>query len=93
MEGCWIIEVKRGNSPRGAIDQLLDYFGMMKLKFPEKPVEMMVVANIMYPRNVRSPVRAATLSVAQYPRRHSAKLRQKSVISLLLSRVRRVSAY
>ena len=40
-----IIEVKRGKLPRGAIDQLLDYFGMMKLKFPEKPVELMVVAN------------------------------------------------
>jgi len=25
-----IIEVKRGKLPRGAVDQLLDYFGMMK---------------------------------------------------------------
>jgi hypothetical protein len=40
-----IIEVKRGKLPRGAIDQLLDYFGMMKQRFPEKPVELMVVAN------------------------------------------------
>ena len=40
-----IIEVKLGKLPRGAIDQLLDYFGMMKLKFPEKPIELMVVAN------------------------------------------------
>jgi hypothetical protein len=40
-----IIEVKRGKLPRGAIDQLLDYFGMMKQRYPAKPVEMMVVAN------------------------------------------------
>jgi len=43
-----IIEVKRGKLPRGAIDQLLDYFGMMKMmkqRFPGKPVELMVVAN------------------------------------------------
>lgn len=42
-----IIEVKRGKLPRGAIGQLLDYFGMMKGRFPEKPVEMMVVANVI----------------------------------------------
>jgi hypothetical protein len=40
-----IIEVKRGKLPRGAIDQLLDYFGMMKQRFPDRPVELMVVAN------------------------------------------------
>ncbi len=40
-----IIEVKHGKLPRGAIDQLLDYFGMMKQQFPHKAVEMMVVAN------------------------------------------------
>ena len=40
-----IIEVKRGKLPRGAIDQLLDYFGMIKQRFPDKPVELMVVAN------------------------------------------------
>lgn len=39
-----IIEVKRGKLPREAIGQLLDYFGMMKLRYPDKPVEMMVVA-------------------------------------------------
>jgi len=42
-----IIEVKKGTLPRGAIAQLLDYFGMMKRKFPEKPVELMVVANVI----------------------------------------------
>jgi hypothetical protein len=30
--------------PRGAIGQLLDYFGMMKARYPEKAVELMVVA-------------------------------------------------
>lgn len=40
-----VIEVKHGKLPRGAIDQLLDYFGMMKQRFPNKPVELMVVAN------------------------------------------------
>jgi len=40
-----IIEVKRGKLPRGAIDQLLDYFGMMKQRYQGKPVELMVVAN------------------------------------------------
>jgi len=39
-----IIEVKRGKLPRGAIDQLHDYFGMMKQKYPDRAVEMMVVA-------------------------------------------------
>src|SRR6266705_2489785 len=40
-----IIEVKRGKLPRGPVDQLLDYFGMMKQRLPDKPVELMVVAN------------------------------------------------
>jgi RecB family endonuclease NucS len=42
-----IVEVKRGKLPRGAIDQLLDYFGMMKQRFPDKPIELMVVANVI----------------------------------------------
>jgi hypothetical protein len=44
-----IIEVKKGKLQRGAIDQLLDYFGMMKLRFPERAVELMVVANVIPP--------------------------------------------
>jgi hypothetical protein len=44
-----IIELKRGNLPRGAIDQLLDYFGMMKLRFPQKAVALMVEANVIPP--------------------------------------------
>jgi hypothetical protein len=39
-----IVEVKRGKLPREAIGQLLDYFGMMKQRYPDKSVEMMVVA-------------------------------------------------
>jgi hypothetical protein len=42
-----VVELKRGKLPRGAIDQLLDYFGMMKRRFPEKTVELMVVANVI----------------------------------------------
>ncbi|MGH9793666.1 MAG: endonuclease NucS domain-containing protein [Candidatus Acidiferrales bacterium] len=40
-----VVELKKGTLPRGAIEQLLDYFGMLKREFPEKPVELMVVAN------------------------------------------------
>ena len=42
-----VIELKRGRLERGAIDQLHDYFGMVKQEFPEKPVELMVVANLI----------------------------------------------
>src|ERR1022692_4635191 len=42
-----VIEAKHGKLPRGAIDQLLDYFGMMKQRFPDKAVELMVVANVI----------------------------------------------
>lgn len=57
-----IIEVKRGKLPRGAIDQLLDYFGMMKQKFPNRPVELMVVANSI-PSERRLPVKAVISNV------------------------------
>jgi RecB family endonuclease NucS len=40
-----VLEIKRGKLPRGAIEQLHDYFGMLKRQFPTRPVEMMVVAN------------------------------------------------
>jgi Endonuclease NucS C-terminal domain len=42
-----IVEVKRGKLPRGAIDQLLDYFGMLKQRNPDRSVELMVVANVI----------------------------------------------
>jgi len=40
-----VIEVKCGTLKRGAIEQLHDYYGMMKRRFPGKVVELMVVAN------------------------------------------------
>lgn len=40
-----VVEVKKGKLQRGAIDQLHDYFGMLKKEFPDKAVELMVVAN------------------------------------------------
>ncbi len=39
-----VIEIKRGQLQRGAIAQVHDYFGMMKHQFPDKSVEMMVIA-------------------------------------------------
>jgi Endonuclease NucS len=44
-----VIELKRGRLERGAIDQLHDYFGMVKQEFPDTPVELMVVANEIPP--------------------------------------------
>lgn len=40
-----VVEVKKGTLPRGAIDQLHDYFGVLKREFPDRPVELMVVAH------------------------------------------------
>jgi len=42
-----VIELKKGKLERGAIDQLLDYFGMLKLEFPDTSVELMIIANII----------------------------------------------
>ena len=39
-----VIEIKRGQLKRGAIDQIHDYYGMLKREFPDRPVEMMVIA-------------------------------------------------
>lgn len=40
-----VVEIKRGKLPRGAIEQLHDYFGSLKREFPDRPVELLVVAN------------------------------------------------
>lgn len=40
-----VIEVKHGTLPRGTISQLVDYFGTYKARFPDKVVELMVIAN------------------------------------------------
>src|SRR5690348_13344831 len=45
LDRLLVIEIKKGKLERGAIDQLLDYFGMLKKDFPDVPVELMVVAN------------------------------------------------
>jgi len=44
-----IVEVKKGTLERAAIGQLLDYFGAVKLRHPDRPVEMIVVANAVPP--------------------------------------------
>lgn len=40
-----VVELKHGTLERGAVSQLIDYFGMLKSQFPDKLVELMVVAN------------------------------------------------
>ena len=42
-----VVELKKGKLGRGAVAQLVDYFGMVKREFPDKPVELMVVANVI----------------------------------------------
>lgn len=42
-----VVEIKHGKLGRGAIDQIHDYFGMVKREHPDKPVELMVVANVI----------------------------------------------
>ena len=44
-----VVELKKGVLARGALYQLEDYFGAIKLQFPETPVEKMVVANSIPP--------------------------------------------
>jgi len=40
-----VVEVKKGVLRRGAIDQIQDYFGLVKNKYPDRAVELMVIAN------------------------------------------------
>src|SRR5690349_1639784 len=40
-----VVEIKRGKLERNAIYQVVDYFGMLKNRFPDRAVEMMVVAH------------------------------------------------
>ncbi len=47
LDRLLVIEIKHGTLPRGAVPQVIDYFGMMKREFPDRPVEMMVVANVI----------------------------------------------
>ena len=39
-----VIELKRDTLERGAIMQLVDYYGMLKSRFPDRSIELMVVA-------------------------------------------------
>lgn len=40
-----VVELKKGTLERSAIPQLFDYYGMVKSQFPQKSVELMVIAN------------------------------------------------
>jgi hypothetical protein len=42
-----VVEIKKGTLPRGAINQLVDYYGMLKQEFENEPVELMAVANLI----------------------------------------------
>ncbi len=44
-----VIELKRDTLERGAITQLVDYHGMLKSRFPDKAVELMIIANRIPP--------------------------------------------
>lgn len=40
-----VVEIKKGVLPRGAVNQLVDYYGMLKREFQNESVELMAVAN------------------------------------------------
>lgn len=40
-----VVEIKKGVLPRGAVNQLVDYYGMLKREFQSESVELMAVAN------------------------------------------------
>jgi hypothetical protein len=40
-----VVELKKGMLPRGAVNQLVDYYGMLKREFQNESVELMAVAN------------------------------------------------
>jgi hypothetical protein len=44
-----VIELKRDTLERGAVPQIIDYFGMLKSRFPDKSVELMIIANRIPP--------------------------------------------
>jgi hypothetical protein len=49
LDRILVIELKRGVLERGAVPQLVDYFGMLKSRFPDKSIELMIVANSIPP--------------------------------------------
>jgi endonuclease NucS-like protein len=44
-----VIELKRGTLERSAVPQIVDYFGMLKSRFPDRSVELMIIANSIPP--------------------------------------------
>jgi len=42
-----VVEIKKGTLPRGAINQLVDYYGMLKREFQDESVELMAIANFI----------------------------------------------
>src|SRR5215469_2912371 len=40
-----VVELKKDKLTREAIFQVVDYFGAMKKAYPDKPVELLVIAN------------------------------------------------
>jgi len=49
LDRLLVIELKRGTLERGAVGQIVDYFGMVKSRFPDRPVELMIIANTIPP--------------------------------------------
>ncbi len=45
LDRILVIELKRGTLQRGAVPQIVDYHAMLKSRFPEKSVELMIIAN------------------------------------------------
>jgi hypothetical protein len=44
-----IVEIKKGTVEREVIGQVLDYFGALKQEFPQRSIEVMVIANFVPP--------------------------------------------
>ncbi len=42
-----VVEIKKGTLPRGAVNQLVDYYGMLKSEFQNESVELMAVAHFI----------------------------------------------
>src|ERR1700676_1156548 len=45
LDRILVIELKRGTLQRGAVPQIVDYHAMLKSRFPDKSVELMIIAN------------------------------------------------
>jgi len=63
-----IIELKRDTLERGAVPQLVDYFGMLKSRFPDKSVELMIIANHI-PRERRQACEQFHITAVEIPQK------------------------